>query len=82
LLLEEQIYSTARELSTRIMPDSLINLPNEENDLRILLSIRSDRQISWATVNSSGHYCLLPHRGVHEIKRMHLASRTHGLFIT
>jgi hypothetical protein len=28
-----------------------------------------------------GH-CLLPYRGVHEIKRMYLASRTHGLFIT
>jgi hypothetical protein len=28
------------------------------------------------------HECSLPHRGVHEIKRMYLASRTHGLFIT
>ncbi len=28
------------------------------------------------------HQCLLPLRRVHEIKRMYLASRTHGLFIT
>ncbi len=28
------------------------------------------------------HSCLLPLRRVHEIKRMYLAPRTHGLFIT
>jgi hypothetical protein len=27
-------------------------------------------------------YCSLPHRRVHEINRMYLASRIHGLFIT
>jgi hypothetical protein len=28
------------------------------------------------------HSPSLPHRGIHEIKRTYLASRTHGLFIT
>jgi hypothetical protein len=33
-------------------------------------------------MSSYNIYCLLPHRGIHEIKRMYLTSRTHGLFIT
>jgi hypothetical protein len=32
--------------------------------------------------NLNGHICSLPLRRVHGIKRMHLASCTHGLFIT
>jgi hypothetical protein len=46
-----------------------------------LLEVSCDENMALYTVNFEGH-CSLPHQGIHEIKRMYLASRTHGLFVT